>query len=196
MYVLNPTNPHIDLLLKYCLGGGAWARGTYSVIPLAFCVPLLGDLALRCENHVLSGHSCQWRPPHVCGLWLTKNHTSYNLELFKPFFSNHPVPKQGLPLAPIWRKWSKPCPLGVEKAPLLYVANLKVGGEGWMTVRWPASPSRSDAIKLYLQIPDPKFPQVAKQKRQSTPSSPLWKQCAVTLITVSKQSVFAWKEAA
>lgn len=130
MYVLNPTNPHIDLLLKYCLGGGAWAKGTYSVIPLAFCVPLLGDLALRCENHVLSGHSCQWRPPHVCGLGLTKNHTSYNLELLKPFFSNHPVPKQGLPLAPIWRKWSKPCPLGVEKAPLLYVANLKVWGGG------------------------------------------------------------------
>lgn len=195
MYVLDSLNPRIDLLLKYCLGSGAWGRGTYSVI-------LLG---LLCTTTRWSGPG-MWEPYTVRTFlsvkaspctwpWVDEeSHTTHNSQRLKPFFSNVPVPKQGLQLAPIWRKWSKPCHLEVEKSPpCLY---RKPQSRGGMEVGWPASPSWSDTNKLYLQIPDPKFPQVAKQKRQSTPSSPLWKQCAVTLITVSKQSVFAWKEAA
>lgn len=91
-----------------------------------------------------------------------KNHTSYKLELFKPFFSNHPVPKQGSPLAPIWRKWSKPCHLGVEKTPLFCIANLKVWAEWWrggrhrhLEVTQTSCTYRSE-IQSFLRLPSRK----------------------------------------
>lgn len=129
------------------------------------------------------------------GWWRITHHTVWS-------FSNHSsqtilfVPKQGLPLAPIWRKWSKPCPLGVEKAPPLLYCKPQSGGGGGAEWRWggrhrhleatQSSCTSRSQIQSFLRLPSRKGNRLPAVRCENSVLS-LWLQSVNSLCLPGKK---------